>query len=90
MLEKYEDNYKIYLFLDKVFVSTRGLLLTGKVLNQRFLLVKLKSSLQKSYGRHHDFVNCYGISVSYMITEMFRLSLSISGPFLIHDLLPGL
>jgi hypothetical protein len=68
----------------------RGLLLTGKILNQRFLLVKLKSSLQKSYGRHHDFVNCYGISVSYMITEMFRLSLSISGPFLIHDLLPGL
>ena len=42
----------------------RGLLLTGKILNERFLLVKLKASLQKSYGRHHDFVNCYGISVS--------------------------
>ena len=32
----------------------RGLLLTRKLLNQGFLLVKLKSSLRKFYGRHHD------------------------------------
>jgi hypothetical protein len=32
----------------------------------------------------------YGVSVSQMTTEMFRLSLSQSGPFLIHDLSPGL
>ena len=31
----------------------RGLQLTRKLLNQGFLLVKLKSSLQKFYGRHH-------------------------------------
>ena len=31
-----------------------GLLLTRKLLNQGFL-VKLKSSLRKFYGRHHDF-----------------------------------
>jgi hypothetical protein len=41
----------------------RGLLLTRKLLNQGFLLVKLKSSLRKFYGRHHDLVDRYGISV---------------------------
>ena len=44
----------------------RGLLLTRKLLNQGFLLIKLKSSLQKCYGRHHDLVDRYGISVSQM------------------------
>jgi hypothetical protein len=52
----------------------RGLLLTRKVLNQGFLLVKLKSSLWKRYGLHHDLVDRYGISVSQMTTDMFRLS----------------
>ena len=54
----------------------RGLLLTRKLLNQRFLLVKLKSSLRKFYDRHHDLVDRYGISVSQMTTDMFQLSLS--------------
>jgi hypothetical protein len=36
------------------------------LLNQGFLLVKLKSSL--FYGRHHDLVDRYGISVSQMTT----------------------
>ena len=39
-----------------------------------FLLVKLKSSLRKFYGLHHDLVDCYGISVSQMTTDMFHLS----------------
>jgi hypothetical protein len=34
----------------------RGLLLTRKLLNQGFLLVKLKSLLRKFCGRHHDLV----------------------------------
>ena len=46
----------------------RGLLLTRKLLNQGFLLVKLKLPLQKFYGRHH-----YGVSVSQMTTYMFQL-----------------
>jgi hypothetical protein len=50
------------------------LLLTMKLLNQGFLLVKLKSSLRKFYGRHHDLVDRYGISVSQMTTDMFHLS----------------
>ena len=52
----------------------RGLLLTKKLLHQGFLMVKLKSSLRKFYGRHHDLVDRYGISVSQMITDMFTLS----------------
>jgi hypothetical protein len=52
----------------------RGLLLTRKLLNQGFLLVKLKLSLRKLYGRHHDLVDRYGISMSQMTTDMFHLS----------------
>jgi hypothetical protein len=52
----------------------RGLLLTRKLLNQGFILVKLKSSLRRFYGHHHDLVDRYGISVSQMTTDMFHLS----------------
>ena len=52
----------------------RGFLLKRKLLNQGFLLVKLKASLQKFYGRHHDLVDRYGIFVSQMTTDMFHLS----------------
>ena len=52
----------------------RGLLLTRKLLNQGFLLVKLKSSHRKFYGRHHDLVDRYGIPVSQLTTDMFHLS----------------
>jgi hypothetical protein len=50
----------------------RLLLLTRKLLNQRFLSVKLKSSLRKFYGRHNDLVSRYGTSVSQMTTDMFH------------------
>ena len=52
----------------------RGLLLTSKLLNQGFLLVKLKSSLRKFYSGHHDLVDRYIIYVSQMTTDMFHLS----------------
>jgi hypothetical protein len=52
----------------------RGLLLKRKLLKQGFLLAKLKSSFRKFYGRHHDLVDRYGISVSQMTTDMFHLS----------------
>jgi hypothetical protein len=45
-------------FLDK------WILLTRKLLNQGFLVVKLKSPLQQYYGRHHDVINLYGVSAS--------------------------
>jgi hypothetical protein len=44
------------------WLKGNGLLLTRKLPNQGFLLVKLKSSLRKFYGRHHDLVDRYGIS----------------------------
>jgi hypothetical protein len=52
----------------------RELLLTRKLLNQGFLVIKLKSSLRKFYGRHHELVDRYGISVSQKTTDMFHLS----------------
>ena len=52
----------------------RGLLLTRKVLNKEFQMQKLKSSLRKFYGRHHDLVDRYGIRVSQMISDMFLTS----------------
>jgi hypothetical protein len=36
------------------------LLLTRKLLDQGFLLIKLKSSFRKFYGRHHDELRCSG------------------------------
>jgi hypothetical protein len=51
-----------------------GLLLTRKLLNQGFLLVKFKSSLRKFYDHHHDLFERYGISVSLMTTDIFLLS----------------
>jgi hypothetical protein len=68
----------------------RGLLLTRKLLSKGFLLVKLMSSLRKFYGRHHDLVDRYWISVSQMTTNMLRLSWTLPGPFSVHDLSPDL
>ena len=70
-----------HVFLD------RRLLLTEKLLNQEFLVVRMMSSIRKSYGCHHDLVNLYGISASPMNTDMFLLSYLQSGGLQIHDLL---
>jgi hypothetical protein len=51
----------------------KGLLLTRKLLNQWYLLVKWKSSLRMFDCRHHDLVDRYGISVSHMTTDTFYL-----------------
>ena len=60
----------LYLEYISLFIRySRGLLLTRKLLDQRFLVAKLKSSLRRLYGRHHDLVNCYGIYVSQMSEE---------------------
>ena len=49
----------------------RGLIITRKLLNRGFILVKLKSSFRKFYGHYHDLINRYGISVSQMTTWYF-------------------
>ena len=38
------------------------------IICQQYKYAKLKSSLRKFYGRHHDLVDRYGISVSQMTT----------------------
>jgi hypothetical protein len=53
------------------FLDWRALL-TRKLLNKGFLMIKLKASLRTFYGRHHELVNSYGLS--QMTTDMFRLS----------------
>ena len=55
-------------FLDRRFLLTR------KLLKQGFILVKLKSSLRKFYGRHHDLVDRYEIYMSQQTTDIFHLS----------------
>ena len=41
----------------------RGQLLTQYLLNQRYVALRLKSLLQKFYGRHHNLVDRYEISI---------------------------
>jgi hypothetical protein len=59
--------------IDVIGTKNRGVLLTRKLLDEWLLVVKLKSLLRTLYGRQHDLVNRYGISVSQIITNMFRL-----------------
>jgi hypothetical protein len=40
------------------------------------------------YGRHHSFVDRYGIYVSHMTTYVYHLLQTLHGPLLMHDLLP--
>jgi hypothetical protein len=44
----------------------------------------------KSNALTKDLVNRYGIDVSHITTDMFHLSPTPPGPFLIHDLSPAL
>ena len=64
--------------------NERGQLLTGKLPNQGFLLVKLKSLLRNIYGQHHDLFNRYGISVSQITIDKLPLSEALPSSFLIH------
>jgi ABC-type amino acid transport system permease subunit len=40
------------------------------------LVARLKSSLRKIYGRHHDFVNSYGVSVSQIPRILFVMRIN--------------
>ena len=80
-LDLYHIEYDCFLNLyyvttswNSLYLLDTELLLTRKLLNQRFLLAKLNSSLRKIYGRHHDVADRYGISVSQMTMDMFHLS----------------
>ena len=49
----------------------RARLLTQKLLNQGFVAPKSQSSLLEFYGRHHDLVGRYDITVSKMKEDLF-------------------
>jgi len=49
-------------------------IISWKLLNQGFIVVKLMSLLRKCYGHHYNLVNRYGIYMSQMTMHMFRLS----------------
>ena len=51
-------------------ILERAQLLTQKLFKQCYVAPRLKSSLQKLYGRHHDLVNCYGMSISQMTMDL--------------------
>jgi hypothetical protein len=56
------------------------LLAMKQLLNQLFLVAKMKSSPGKLYGHHHDLVNRYGIAVLSMTTNMlYLLFMTITG-----------
>jgi hypothetical protein len=55
-----------------LLIGQGGLLLTRKLLSQGFPVYKLKSLLQRFYGRHNDLVTRYGILLPQMTTDMFR------------------
>jgi len=71
--KRYDFNFTIvslYLSVDMIFQSLwflscyldRRLILTRMLLNQGFLVVKLKYSFQKLYGCHNHPINQYGVS----------------------------
>ena len=49
----------------------RARILTNKLLRQGFVAERLKSSLQKFFGRHHELVDRYETSVAQMRTDLF-------------------
>jgi hypothetical protein len=51
---------------------------------------KVEVITSKILRRHRDLADRYGVSVSQMTTDIFHLSQTLAGPFLIHDLLPCL
>ena len=68
----------------------RAQLLTQKLLKQGYVLLRLKSSLQKVYGRLHNLVDRYEISISQMTMDLLLFTQIF--PFLYHgqDFLPDL
>ena len=50
----------------------RARTLTNRLLEQGYVATRLKSSLQKFYGRHHELVDRYGVSISTMKTDLFN------------------
>ena len=62
----HHNSYFMQKFLDFLY---RGRQLIIRLLGQGYVATKLKSSLQKLYGRHHEL---YGVSICTMAAELFE------------------
>ena len=51
----------------------RGVLLTQKLLQQGYEEERLKSTLRKFYGHHHELVDHYEVCVSQLTRDMFTM-----------------
>ena len=50
----------------------RGKLLTNKLLTHGYCKQRLIKTIKKFYGRHHEIVDKFGVSVSKMILDIFE------------------
>ena len=50
----------------------RGKLLTNKLLTHGYCKPRLIKTIKKFYGRHHEIVDKFGVSVSKMILDVFE------------------
>jgi hypothetical protein len=50
--------------------SSRGRLLTDKLIIQGFLLSRLMSAFRKFYGRYNDLIHNYKLSLSHMLSNI--------------------
>ena len=48
----------------------RRALLTNKLLKQWCLIVRLKAGLQANYGRYHELVDRYRVSISQLYVDL--------------------
>jgi hypothetical protein len=52
--------------------SSRGRLLTDKLIIQEFLQSRLMSAFRKFYSRYNDLIHNYKLSLSHMLTDIFH------------------
>ena len=52
----------------------RGIILSRKLPLQGYESIKLKSTLKKFYGRHHELVDRYNVSVSTIMSDLLPVS----------------
>jgi hypothetical protein len=52
--------------------SSRGRLLTDKVIIQGFLQSRLMLAFRKFYGRYYDLIHNYKLSLSHMLSDIFH------------------
>ena len=68
----YHNSYVMPELTETTQALYRARTLKNLVLEQGYIARKLKSSLQKFYGRHHELVDRYDVSICTMETDFFN------------------